>query len=78
MVPLVDIRRDPRFTLEENWEKFVLPVLEEANIRGCYPEISTVIYMDGIEGWRLHGYTYPSAIIIYDGKCPEPKEDYSI
>jgi hypothetical protein len=49
---VVDIRRDPRFTLEEQWYNEVAPNLTEG------VTALTVFGSDGsIEGWVLHGWT---------------------
>jgi hypothetical protein len=58
MTPLIP--RDLRFTLEEQWEKELAPLVE----KGVAP--LTCFAKDGmISGWKLVGYEFPPPIILY-------------
>lgn len=79
VVQKVSIRRDPRFTLEENWHNVVVPAIQECQERGVLVTPLTVFEHDGIVGWYLHGWRAPPAKILY--QCDPPDEyipDYSI
>jgi hypothetical protein len=73
-VPCVSIRRDPRFELEEQWYKSVIPAIEEARTYGCEVEVTTVIYKGRIEGWYFHGWYSPPCKILYEFSSEEIKE----
>lgn len=79
-MPKVGIRRDPRFTLEENWEQGVIPNVEEAQRRGVLVTPLTVFHNGEIIGWCLHGWVPPPGKILYDGGEPLGNfiPDYSI
>ena len=66
-MPLVDLRRDPRFTLEDQWINCVLPCIEEAAKRGLVVTPLTVFNWDSgkIEGWLMHGWKPPPPIILW-------------
>ena len=79
LVPKVSIRRDPRFSLQENWENVVSPAIKEAQERGVLVTALTVFDNSEIVGWFLHGWTPPPGKILYE--CPPFDEyiaDYSI
>lgn len=74
LVPLVSIRRDPRFDLERNWE------IVEENIRECQERGVLVtpltVFDDGVLiGWYLHGWKAPPAKILFE--CEPPREEIS-
>ena len=78
-MPSVSIRRDPRFTLEENWAE-VVEAVQEAQSRGCLATPLTVFYDDGaIIGWYLHGWEPPPPRCTFkEVIIPETILDYSI
>lgn len=80
IVPKAVIRRDPRFTLEENWERSIVPNIKEAQARGVLVTPLTVFAQNGeIIGWQLYGWVAPPGKILY--KCKPFDElvlDYSI
>lgn len=89
-VPEVSIRRDMRFTIDQNWEDTVLPAIAEAKERGVLVTPLTVFDDWGIVGWYLHGWVPPPGRVLYSAKnletvtpCPKTEEkpfinDYSI
>lgn len=56
MLRKVTIRRDLRFTLQEDWEKNIIPNVEEAQKRGVLVTPLTVLGDNGVAGWFLHGW----------------------
>lgn len=66
MVPQVSIRRDPRFSLEYNWEQIVIPNIQECQERGVLVTPLTVFDDGVIVGWYLHGWKAPPATILYE------------
>lgn len=80
LVPKVSIHRDPRFSLEYNWEQVVVPAIKEAQERGVLVTPLTVFGNGGIAGWYLHGWTPGPAKILYEYKEPIKEEvlDYII
>jgi hypothetical protein len=79
-VPQVSIRRDPRFSLEENWNNVVVPAIKEAQERGVLVTPLTVFQDDRIIGWFLHGWKPPPPIILYECEPPDdtPPAEYQI
>ena len=68
------ILRDPRFTLQENWET-VAAAVEEGKSRGLMITAVTVFDIEGgIRGWYLHGWKRPSPSYTYIP--PTVKEQY--
>ncbi len=79
LVPKVSIRRDPRFSLEYNWEHVVIPNIKECQERGVLVTPLTVFDDGVIIGWFLHGYVPAPGKILH--QCPPPDEyisNYSI
>ncbi len=69
-VPDISIRRDMRFTLQENWND-VQQVVTECKERGVLVTPLTVFNDDGmIVGWYLHGWVSPPGIVL---SKPDPK-----
>lgn len=75
LVPEVDIRRDPRFSLEEQWLNDVVPCIEEAAQRGLVVVALTVFHpRDGnIEGWLMHGWEPPPGKLLWPNPPCEDK-----
>lgn len=65
-VPRVSIRRDPRFTLEENW-LIVEAAIKEAQGRGVLVTPLSVFDFGTLIGWYLHGWKVPPSVILYQG-----------
>lgn len=66
MVPNVDIKYDPRFTLEENWATCTA-AMQEAQERGVLVTPLTVFNDEGkVIGWELHGWQPPPVIYVYN------------
>ena len=63
----VNIRRDPRFSLEQQWFDTVVPCIEEAAARGLTVTPLTVFHSKhgNIEGWFMHGWKPPPAKKLY-------------
>ncbi len=79
LVPKVSIRRDPRFSLEYNWEQVVVPAIKESQERGVLVTPLTVFGYGGIVGWFLHGWsTGPSSILYEYNEPPQHISDYCI
>jgi hypothetical protein len=73
-VPEVSIRRDMRFTLQENWND-VVQVIAECKERGVLVTPLTVFDDRGmIVGWFLHGWVSPPGIVLY----PKPEETIKV
>jgi hypothetical protein len=65
MVPDVDIKYDPRFSLEENWV-CCTTAIQEAQERGVLVTPLTVFNDEGkIVGWYLHGWEPPPVFYTY-------------
>lgn len=64
LVPKVHLRRDYRFTLEEQYLKYVEPLLQEQP----WVQAITVIHPThlDVEGWFLHDYQYAPPVIIWE------------
>ena len=78
IVPLVSIRRDPRFDLERNWE-IVADNIRECQERGVLVTPLTVFDLGIIVGWYLHGWEPPPGKILYERESPrEYISDYCI
>jgi hypothetical protein len=58
LVPQVNIQRDCRFSLEDQWWLSVVPAIEEAAQRGIEITPLTVFCPEtgSIYGWFLHGW----------------------
>lgn len=73
----MSIRRDPRFTLEEQWFNDVVPCIEEAASRGLEVIPLTVFHpmYFRIEGWLMHGWKPPPPIILWSASqgCEDKK-----
>lgn len=78
LVPKVSILRDPRFSLEENWNNTVLPAIKEAQERGVLVTPLTVFRHDQIIGWLLHGWEPPPPSYVYTCEIPGVALDYNI
>lgn len=79
LVPKVTLRRDPRFSLEYNWEHIVIPNIKDCQERGVLVTPLTVFDDGVLVGWYLHGWVAPPGKILY--QCSLPDEyisDYSI
>ncbi len=66
----MDVKRDYRFSLEENWEINVKPNLSEG--------VTALAIIDPdsgeIVGWKLHGWEPPPRTIIYVTSTPSDKQ----
>lgn len=80
IVPRVSIRRDMRFSLEENWQNVVVPAVKEAQERGVLVTPLTVFDHDMIIGWFLHGWVPPppSWSMSFEEPKIEDSLDYNI
>jgi len=65
IVPRIHIQRDPRFTIEENWDNVVVPAVQEAQQRGVIVTPLTVFNYNEIAGWYLCGWKRPPASYVY-------------
>jgi hypothetical protein len=78
VVPKVSIRRDPRFTLEENWAIVEENILE-CQQRGVLVTPLTVFDDGNLVGWYLHGWQSAPGKIIYEAEpFEEDISDYCI
>lgn len=74
-VPEVSIRRDMRFSLQENW-KGVEEVVASCKVRGVLVTPLTVFNDVGIiVGWYLHGWVSPPGIVLSRPDSPKPEEN---
>ena len=68
-MPKVSVIRDPRFSLEENWEQTVIPNIKECQERGVLVTPLTVFDDNGhIIGWHLHGWKPSASKLMYQGE----------
>lgn len=68
-VPRVSIRRDPRFTLEENW-KVVEASIHDCQTRGVLVTPLTVFDFGTIVGWYLSGWQAEPGKVLYQSTGP--------
>ena len=85
IVPMANIWRDYRFSLQNNWELIVIPAIKEAQERGVLVTPLTVFDYGTIVGWYLHGWVPPPSKITYIEEFTPPSKimhmyipDYSI
>ncbi len=74
LVPKVSVRKDMRFSLEENWQ-VVQNAIGEVQKRGIIVTPLSVFYQGELIGWYLEGWKPPPPIILY--KAPELIEEFS-